>query len=80
MACSSSCPTPGAHASYGACLRAKNLRVAEVDTSQQKRADRNLDKYADARKHGIQPESTRPHHVEQAIRISEKTGTAYQAV
>lgn len=79
MACTSSCRTQD-HASWGECVRSKNLRIAEVDTSQQKKADRSLDKYAEARKAGIQPESTKPAHVERAVRISEKTGKAYQAV
>lgn len=79
MACSSSCRTQD-HTSLGACMRAKGVRVAAVDTTQQKRADKNLDAYEAARKAGIQPATTRPWDVDAAIRISEHTGTAYQAV
>jgi len=80
MACSSSCPNPGTHRSYGECMRAKGIRVEKLDRTQQKKADKNLDAYADARRYGIQPQSTRPHHVQQAVAISEKTGSAYQAI
>lgn len=80
MACSSSCRTQD-HPTYGACLRAKNLRTNALDGESlvtQKAADKTLDNYAKARKYGIQPASTRAHDVTAAIRISEKTGTAFQ--
>jgi hypothetical protein len=85
MTCSSNCPTPGDHATFGECLRAKRLHTAYMqdwkgrDATRQKRADKNLDDYAQARKYGIQPSSTRPADVQRAVRISEQTGTAYQA-
>lgn len=84
MTCSSSCSTKD-HASYGACLRAKNLKTAYMqewkgkDATAQKRADKSLDAYEAARKHGIQPKSTRPADVQRAVQISEQTGKAYQA-
>jgi len=80
MACSSSCRTKD-HSSYGACLRAKNLRTNALDPEilgAQKAADKTLDSYAQARKYGIQPASTRPHDVQAAIQVSEITGSAYQ--
>jgi hypothetical protein len=80
MACSSSCRTQD-HATYGACLRAKNLRTSALDGEAlvvQKRADKTLDDYARARKYGIQPASTRARDVQAAVRISEQTGNAFQ--
>lgn len=80
MACASSCRTKD-HPTYGACLRAKNLRTNALDPEtlgQQKAADKTLDDYAKARKYGIQPTSTRAHDVQAAIRVSETTGSAYR--
>lgn len=50
-----------------------------VDLTAQKKADRELDAYAEARKQGIQPAGTRMSQVEAAVRISDKTGSAFQA-
>lgn len=84
MACSAGCATQN-HATYGECLRAKNMKTAYMqewkgkDATRQKKADKNLDAYEAARKHGIQPKSTRAFDVQAAIQISDKTGTAFQA-
>jgi hypothetical protein len=84
MACASTCQTKD-HETFGACLRAKNIKTAYMqewkgkDATAQKRADKNLDAYEAARKNGIQPSSTRPADVQRAIRISDKTGKAFQA-
>lgn len=84
MACSSNCATQD-HASYGECLRAKNLKTAYMqewkgkDATAQKKADQNLDSYERARKYGIQPKSTRPHDVQHAVRMSDQTGEAFKA-
>jgi len=84
MTCSTGCST-GPHATYGECLRAKNMRTAYMqewkgkDATRQKRADKNLDAYESARRQGIQPKSTRPADVQRAIQISDKMGTAFQA-
>lgn len=84
MACTSSCRTQD-HATYGECLRAKNLKTAYMqdwkgaDATRQKKADKNLDNYEQARRYGIQPKSTQKHDVDYAIRKSEQTGTAYVA-
>lgn len=80
MACASSCRTQD-HPTYGACLRAKNLRTSALDgdsLSVQKAADKTLDDYAKARSYGIQPASTRAHDVQAAIRVSDMTGTAFK--
>lgn len=84
MACSSSCRTQD-HPNYGACLRAKNLRVSNlteasgVSASTQKRVDKELDQYEKARAEGIQPRTTRAADVKAALSISDKTGEAFQA-
>lgn len=81
MACSSSCRTQD-HESWGACVRSKNLRTNALNGEQitvQKSADKTLDDYAKARSYGIQPKSTRPADVVAATRISEHTGSAFQA-
>ena len=80
MACSSTCRTKD-HPTYGACLRAKNLRtnaLAPEVLGQQKAADKTLDDYAKARSYGIQPASTRPNDIKAAVRISDHTGSAFQ--
>lgn len=82
--CSSSCRTKD-HETWGECVRSKGLKVAYAqewkgrDATTQKKADKNLDEYAAARKYGIQPASTRPADVQAAVQISEKTGTAFKA-
>lgn len=84
MACSSSCKTQD-HQSYGECLRSKNLKTAYMqdwkgaDATRQKKADRELEAYADARRQGVQPKTTRRADTEYALKQSDKTGTAYQA-
>lgn len=80
MACSSSCRTQD-HPTYGACLRAKNLRTNALDGDtlvSQKAADKTLDDYAKARSYGIQPSSTRAHDVQAAIQVSDMTGQAFK--
>ena len=80
MACSSSCRTQD-HESWGACVRAKNLRTPALSVDMlttQKAADKTLDDYAKARSYGIQPKSTRTHDVQTALRASEITGNAFQ--
>ena len=84
MACSSNCNS-GPHATFGECLRAKNLKTAYMqewkgaDATAQKRADKSLDAYQQARAYGIQPKSTRAADVQLAVQISDKTGTAFKA-
>jgi hypothetical protein len=80
VACSTNCRT-GPHETYGACLRAKNLRTSALDGEAlvtQKAADKTLDEYAKARSYGIQPKSTRAHDVQAAVRLSDATGQAFQ--
>ena len=84
MACTTGCKTRDCE-SYAACLRGKGARVAYAnsaggwDYSAQKKWDRDLAAYKDARDQGIQPSSTKKDAVERAIAISDKSGIAYQA-
>lgn len=85
MACSSRCLEPGTHASLGACLRDKGVKVAYsnsaggFDSTAQKAWDRNLDAYQDARRQGIQPASTSRVQVDAAVEASNQMGQAYEA-
>jgi hypothetical protein len=80
MACSSGCPTPGAHASWGECLRSKSLQVADVTAHQFNTGQhRQIKEYVRAREAGIQPDSVFKRDVDKAVRITEKTGTPYRA-
>lgn len=80
MPCTTGCRTQD-HGSWGACVRAKNLRTNALEgeaLSTQRAADKTLDDYAKARSYGIQPSSTRAADVQAAIRASDTTGSAYQ--
>lgn len=85
MACSSGCPTPGAHKTWGECLRAKNTRVgwansaSGLDLTREKKWDAENQLYADARRQGIQPAGTSTAKIQHAMKVSEKTGRAYNA-
>ena len=85
MACTTGCPNPGTHESWGACLRSKNLKTAvsipgkDYDRSNQKAWDRRIDSYKRARSEGIQPAGTSARQIEHAVKTSDALGTAYQA-
>lgn len=85
MTCSSTCPTPGAHANLGECLRSKGVAVtycnsaAGRDLTAAKKLDRDLDAYAAARAEGIQPAGTNRQAVEDAKILSDLSGRAFQA-
>lgn len=82
--CTSGCPTQTCE-SYAACLRGKGTRVAYCDSAngrdatQQKRWDADLNAYRDARAQGIQPASTARSAVDNAVRISDSAGRAWDA-
>lgn len=84
MSCTTGCPTQDCP-SYAACLKGKSMRVAYcnsaggMDYTAQKAHDRELAAYKDARAEGLQPSGTKLHQVENAKRISDATGTAFQA-
>jgi hypothetical protein len=82
--CSSSCPTQD-HSSWGACVRAKGLRVGwaashkGIDRTKEKKWEQGLQEYRDARAAGIQPASTNVRDVRAAVAASEATGSAVNA-
>lgn len=84
MACTAGCQTRDCE-SYAACLKGKSLRIAYansangLDYTQQKKWDRELSAYKDARAEGIQPSGTSLDKIENAKRISDATGKAYDA-
>lgn len=71
------------HETFGACIRAKNLRVgycrsaAGYDATKQKKWDAELAAYRAARSEGIQPDGTQMHQIETAKRRSDDAGAAY---
>lgn len=82
--CTSGCPTQDCP-SYAACLRGKGARVAYCnsaggrDYTAQKKWDRELNLYADARRQGIEPDGTKTPQIRAAIEKSDQTGEAYKA-
>lgn len=77
--CSSGCPTPGAHKSFGECLRSKHLQVTDLQAKAKvKYNEGELNAYVNARRQGVQPDTTRKSDVNRAMKISEATGTAYR--
>jgi len=77
MACSSGCPTPGAHTSYGQCLREKGAHVSnEVRATAMDRGRWNaeLKAYAAARAEGIQPAGTSMREIDAAKRAADARG------
>jgi hypothetical protein len=84
MACSANCATQD-HATWGECIKAKNLKIEGCaswkghDRTRIKKGDKDLDAYADARRQGVQPKSTRRFDTEMAMKVSNETGVAFQA-
>lgn len=79
MACSTGCST-GPHATYGECLRAKGIQVADVKAHQfNTNRDSEINNYIDARKSGMQPETIFKKDVDFARDYTERTGTPYRA-
>lgn len=83
--CTSGCKTKD-HATYGECLRGKHIASMGLEstnpsfsTDAVKAWDKELDRYEDAVKQGIQPASTRTAQIDAAMEISQRTGTAFNA-
>lgn len=82
--CRSGCLTQD-HASYGECLKSAGLRVAYTnstngyDATKQKRWDKELQDYRDARAQGIEPEGTDRRSIDEAVRMSDMIGKAHDA-
>ena len=58
------CPCRAGHPTWGACIRAKNIRIGQVDATEQKKWDRDLALYREARDGGLQPNTTKRADVE----------------
>lgn len=85
MACSSGCKTQD-HKSYGDCLRAKHTAVTGLestnpsfDRTSNKAWDRELDRYQDAVRQGIQPASTKTAQIDAAVEVSQQLGIPFKA-
>ena len=82
--CSASCLTKD-HVTWGECQRAKGLRIGYAnsaggsDYTAEKKWQKDLDAYADARRQGIQPAGTSRQQVEDAKALSDLQGKAFQA-
>lgn len=82
--CTTGCATQD-HDSYAQCLQAKRVKVAYCnsasgqDYTAQKRWDRDLAAYQDARSQGIQPSGTSRQQVENAVALSNEVGKAWDA-
>lgn len=74
MTCRSGCPTPGAHASWGACARAGRISVqwlggaSGFDLGTEKAFNKENDNYAQAVKDGLDPVSVSNVAIEKAYR------------
>jgi hypothetical protein len=73
------CGCGAGHQTFGACCRAKNIRIGQVDASEQKRWDAELDEFRAASRQGIQPKTTQLKDIRAAVDISNKTGVAFDA-
>jgi hypothetical protein len=79
------CSCGDGHETYGACLRAKNLRIGYckshvgIDYTRQKQWDQELSLYRDARDQGVQPAGTQTHQTRLALDVSDKSGKAFDA-
>lgn len=85
MSCSTGCPNPGSHSSYGDCLRSKSTKVAYCnsaggsDATRQRKWDRELDRARALMSQGIRPDNTFGPALDKAERISDATGVPYRA-
>lgn len=82
--CSSSCRTRD-HATFGQCMRSKNLKIAYCqsasgrDYTEQKKGDQELALFRQAVAEGHEPESTRTLDSLTAMAYGDRTGTAYKS-
>lgn len=72
--CTTGCATPGAHKSWGDCLRSKGIQVGDPGRNYRQSWDAELDAYADARRQGMQPRGTKMRNVEEIKKIADVTG------
>ena len=73
------------HASWGECARGARLRVGWMESTNglsraaETKMQGELSEYRELRKQGIQPAGTTRHHLEEAKRVSDTVGKAYNA-
>jgi len=71
------------HLTFGACVRAKGIRIGwcqsvkGLDATAERLKDRELALYKSARDQRIQPDGTTTAQVERALEMSDRTGRAY---
>lgn len=79
------CTCGGNHDTFGACMRAKHIRVGYcqsargLDATAQRNNERELALYKSAREQGVQPAGTRTHQIRYALDQSDQTGRAFDA-
>jgi hypothetical protein len=79
------CTCGAGHPTYGACLRAKNIRIGycqswkNFDATRTKNNERELAEYANARRQGIQPAGTQIGQTRSALDMSDRLGRPYDA-
>lgn len=80
VACSTGCPTPGAHSSWGECVRSKRVQLSDITAHQTNQAIYTAsDLYRSAREDGLQPERVSVAAVMKARRVTETTGVPFRA-
>lgn len=75
--CRSGCKTRD-HGTYGECARDGLPRITRLATPNNS-WDRELKVYADARRQGVQPDTTKTFDSQLALEFSDRTGVAYDA-
>lgn len=82
--CISACVTQD-HTSWGACRRAHGIKVGycrsaanpRYDTTAEKSWNKELDLYAETRRQGIQPDTTKAADIRHSLDESDRVGVAY---
>lgn len=77
MPCRTGCKSKD-HRSYAECLRSTRVQVGATDTRGPSTM-KELSAYADARRQGIQPASTRMADTQAAVEVSQSVGRAFDA-
>lgn len=79
------CTCGSGHLTFGACIRAKGIRVGwsnsakGLDLTEEKNKERDLALYRTARDQGIQPGSTDAQSARFALDVSDQMGSAFRA-
>lgn len=85
MTCRQGCATPGAHRSWGECLRAANVHVPQQESQFHGRGysprvwDAEIRAFKDASAQGIIPASTRMNDIRSAVAASRAADAAFDA-